>query len=242
MTGSQALVANLSALLMALTAAGLIARRRARLCRSFLAYLLVVTAGTLLAVWLPDPFFSPWFWIGKKAAYGILRSLIALEIMLLTFSALPRARRKAELTLALVLAAHLVVAWLPYTEPNGTTPPYPYLTALGIAAPQGGAASLWLFVAVMLIAVWHHAPVHPFHRQLLLTYTLYLGLETWLLGLVGMAGSSTAEYQAAYAYLAALDPLAFAVTAGFWTWAAWRLEPATALSPAVASRLQPWAA
>lgn len=237
MTSSQALVANLSALLMALTAAGLVVRQRARLCWSFLAYLLVVIVGTLLAVWVPDPFFSQGFWIGKKAIYGLLRSLVALEIVLLTFSGLPRARRRAELMLALVLAVHLVVGMLP-----SAAPAYPYLTALGVTAPRGGAASLWLFVAVILIAVWHRAPVHSFHRSLLLTFTLYLGTETWLLGLVGMAGASRPAYQAAYAYLEALDPLAFAVTAGFWTWAAWRLERATALSPAVASRLQPWAA
>jgi hypothetical protein len=237
MTSSQALVANLSALLMALTAAGLLLRRRARLCRSFLAYLLIVTVGTLLAVWIPDPFFTQWFWIGKKAVYAVARSLIALEIVLLTFSGLPRARRRAEFLLGLVLAAHLVVAWLP-----GSAPAYPYLTALGVVAPRGGAASLWLFVAAMLIAAWHRAPVHAFHRQLLLTFTLYLGTETWLLGLIGVAADSRPAYLAAYSYLEALDPLAFAVTAGFWTWAAWRAEPVTALSPAVATRLQPWAA
>lgn len=237
MTSSQALVANLSALLMALTAAGLMLRRRARLCRSFLAYLLIVIAGTLLAVWIPDPFFTQWFWIGKKAVYGVVRSLMALEIVLLTFSGLPRARRRAELLLGLVLAAHLFVAWLP-----GSAAAYPYLTALGIAAPRGGAASLWLFVAVMVIAAFYRAPVHPFHRKLLLTFTLYLGTETWLLGLVGMAAESRPAYLSAYAYLEALDPLAFAVTAGFWAWAAWRAETAPALSPAVATRLQPWAA
>ena len=237
MTASELLVANLGAALLLLAAAGLLVTRRARLCRSFLAYLLVVTAGSLLATWIPHVFFTQWFWIAKKGIYGIFRGLIALEVVLLTFSEMPRARRRAELLLGLVLAVHLGVALLP------KGPADPYLLALGVSAPQQDTASLWLFVAAMLIAMWHRAPVHPFHRGLLLTFTLYLGFETWLLGLLGLAGgSSRSAYLAAYSYVAAINPLAYALTAGFWTWSAWRAEPATSLSPAVASRLQPWAA
>jgi len=237
MTGSQVLVANLSAALMAAAAAGLLARRRARLCWSFLAYLLAMILGNQLAAWLPETFHSHWFWTAKMSVYGALRSLIALEIALLTFSALPRARLRAELVLALVLAVSAGVGMLATASVG-----YPYLAMLGLVAPRGSAASLWLFVAVLAVALWHRAPIHPFHRSLLLAFTLYLGTATGLLGLVGLAASSRPAYLAAYAYLEALDPLAFAVTAGFWTWAAWRREPATALSPAVASRLQPWAA
>ena len=237
MTVSQSLVANLSALLMAAAAAGLLARRRARLCWSFLAYLVALILGNQLTVWFPDTFHSPGFWIAKTVVYDALLSLIALEIALLAFSGLPRARLRAEMMLALILLVFLGIGMLPTTSVG-----YPYLAMLGLVAPRGTAACLWLFVAVMGIAVWHRAPMHPFHRALLLAFSLYLGMETWLLGLVGIAAASRPAYMAAYAYLEALDPLAFAVTAGFWAWAAWRREPKAVLSPAVAHRLQPWAA
>jgi hypothetical protein len=236
MTASQVLVGNLCAALMSLAVLGLLARRRARLCWTFLAYLLTLILGNCLTGWLPETFQTPWFWTVKTTVYAALRGLIALEIALLTFSGLPRARLRAELTLAAVLAVALGTTMLP-----GHVAGYPYLAMLGLVAPRGTAASLWLFLAVLAVAWWHRAPVHPFHRSLLVAFTLYLGTKTWLLGLVGMAAGSRPAYLSAYAYLEAIDPLAFAVTAGFWTWAAWRPEPERALSPAVARRLQPWA-
>jgi hypothetical protein len=172
----------------------------------------------------------------KRTVYNGLQALIALEIAILTFSGLPRARVRVELLLLVVLGVALIADLLP--QATG----YPYLAMLGFVAPRGVATSLWLFVSVLAAAAWYRAPVHPFHRSILLAFTLYLGLETFLLKLVGMAAASRPAYLAAHAYLEALDPLAFAVTAGFWTWTAWRAEPATALSPAVASRLQPWVA
>jgi hypothetical protein len=221
---------------MVLGVLGLLARRRARLCRSFFVYLLVLIVGNLLTNVFPERFHTHAFWTLKNAIYHALQALVALELALLTFSALPRARLRVELLLASVLVVALVAGLLPeFTS-------YPYLAVLGFVAPREEATSLWLFVAVLAAATWYRAPVHPFHRKILLAFTLYLGLETFLLKLVGMAAASRPAYLAAYAYLEALDPLAFAVTAGFWTWAAWRPEPVTALSPAVSSRLQPWAA
>ena len=235
MTGREVLVACLCAVLVAGTAAGLLVRGKARLCRSFFAYLLVVVATSQLAVWVPTPFFSWRFWILRQTTYDVLRALIALEIALLTFSDMPLARRRAEWVLGGVLVLALAVALLP------TQTGHPYLAALGVVAPRGTATSLWLFLGVLAVAFWYRAPVHPLHRSLLLSFTLYLGAATWLLGLVGLAAKSRPAYLAAHAYLSALEPLAFGVTAGFWAWAAWRTQPARALSPAVAERLQPWA-
>jgi hypothetical protein len=237
MTSSQFLVANLSAALMLLTATGLVVNRRVRLCRSFFVYLVVVSAGTLLAAWIQEVFYTQDFWTRKKTAYGLIRAAMAFEIALLTFIALPRARKRALVCLGLVMAS--LTAVMVTTADN---PENPYLKALGVTATHQDTASLWMFVAVMAVAVFHHAPMHPFHRRLLLTFTMYLAVETWLLGLVGVAGGSRPDALAAYAYLEALDPLAFAITTGFWTWGAWRAEGARELSPAVAARLQPWAA
>jgi hypothetical protein len=237
MTSSQLLVGNLSLALILMALTGLLTRRRARLCWTFLVYLLAMAVGNQLVFWRPDVFQTHGFWTAKATAYAVLRTLIALEIGLLTFSAMPRARRRAELVLGAVLVIALAVAVQPAVADG-----YTYLVMLGVVAPRLTATSLWLFAAVLGVAYWHRAPVHPFHRSLLLAFTLYLGAATWLLGVVGLAAASRPAYLAAYAYLEALEPLAFAVTAGFWTWAAWRPEPRVALSPAVAHRLQPWAA
>jgi hypothetical protein len=235
MTDSQLLVSALSATLVALTIGGLLARNRARLSWAFLFYLVAVFIGNRLSAWNPDRFQTPAFWILKTTAYQALQALVALEIALLTFSELPRARRRTEVFILLVLGTALVAALLPETSS------YPYLNVLGIAAPRGATTSLWLFVAVTLMAVRHRAPVHPFHRRLLLAFTVSLGIETLLLKLVGLAADSRPAYLAAYKYLEALDPLCFAMTAGFWAWSAWKAERPTGLGPRVAERLQPWA-
>jgi hypothetical protein len=235
MTDSQILVSTVSASLVALAAVGLVSRHRARLCWTFFFYLVVLVVGNRLPIWRPDTFHTPAFWTVKIAVYSAMQALIALEITLLTFSGLPRARRRAELSLGFVLCIALGATLLPESSS------YPYLTMLGVVAPRDSTTSLWLFVAVLVLAWRYRAPVHPFHRKLLLAFTAYLGTEVYLLKLVGLAASSRPEYLAAFRYLEVLDPLAFLATAAFWAWWAWRPEVPSVLGRVVAERLQPWA-
>lgn len=235
MTVSQILVSTLCAALMAVTAVGLVARRRARLCWTFFFYLVALVVGNRLDIWRPDTFHTWAGWTAKTAVYTAMQALIAVEIALLTFSGLPRARRRAELALGFVLCVALVVTLLPETSS------YPYLTMLGKVAPRGSTTSLWLFVAVLVMAGRHRAPLHPFHRKLLLSFAVYLGLETFLFKSLGLAGDSRPAYLAAYRYVEALDPLSVVLTAAFWAWSAWRPERPRVLGRAVAERLQPWA-
>jgi hypothetical protein len=230
-------VANSSAALLALAVIGLLRSGRARVCWSFLAYLVALFLGNQLTVHWSATFYTPWFWMVKDAVYVTLLALVPLEIALLTFSGLPRARRRALFAMVSILAVSLWIWLFPVDELG-----YPYLAAIGVLAPRRYAMALWLFLAVITVAFWSRAPLHPFHRSLLVSFTLFVGTETWLLGSVGLLAASRPAYVGTYAVFQALDPLACAVTAGFWCWAAWRPEPSRALSPVVAGRLQPWAA
>ncbi len=145
-----------------------------------------------------------------------------------TFSSFPRARYRLAMTLgAVALTTLLGVAW--GSRDAG------YLAVLGLLTPRGKAGTLWLFVVVVAFATWHRVPIHPFHRSLLIGFGVYLALYTGLLSLIGLRMEAWAG---AYAFLAALDPLAISATVGLWSYAAWR---PVREAPPIVRALHPWA-
>ena len=227
MRPDQMLVSHLAAALLALTVAGVLVRGRGRLCWSFLVYLSALLVGNRLTTWWPELFYTHDAWNIKSFAYAALLWAVAFEMALLTFVMAPRARRRALRVMGFVTVFAAVAAVVPSVEAT-------YLTVLGVLAPRGETAALWLFLVVFGLAAWHRLPLHPYHRAIVLGSTLYLTFDVVILVVLGARASS----QVAYSYLAALEPLAFAATVAFWAWAAWRpLE----VQRGVLSRLQPWA-
>src|SRR4030095_10655700 len=104
MRPDQLLIAHLTATLMGVAALGLMVRGRVRLCRSFLAYVLVNVACNRLIVHSPEQFHTWSFWTLKETAYTALKVAVACEIGWLAFRVLPRARHRAAVGLLVVLA------------------------------------------------------------------------------------------------------------------------------------------
>jgi len=96
MTSSQVLIAHAVKVLVLLTLAGIVARRRGRRCWSFLAYLItILVCNSLISLW-PDTLFVSWFWMLKQALYDCFRLAIAVELSYRTFQAFPGAQSTAR--------------------------------------------------------------------------------------------------------------------------------------------------
>lgn len=230
MGAGQIFVSDLVALLLVVTVAGILARGRARFCWSFLVYLVAVLVGNRLTTWWPARFYEPGFWALKSVVYQSLTVLVAVEVGLLTFDRAPRVRLRILGGMAVVATAAIAVAVWPTLWPSR-----PDLALLGVLAPRGNTIALWLFALVVGLAGWHRFPLHPYHRAILVGRTVYLTFDVIVLASLG----ARADSAVAYAFLSALDPLAFAAVASTWAWAAWR---PLALPGGAIAQLQPWAA
>lgn len=225
----RALIMNLGSLHLMVLLAGLLWHRRDRLCRSFFYYALAVFVGDRLIVTWPGRFDTAPFWLFKEALYWVLKLAIATEIGLLTFARLPRARHALSLLVAGLATVALLVQLLPASAKPGDE-----IAWVSVASPRGQASLLVLLLAVVLItAQYYRAPIHPFHRSLLVGFALYLVAYTVALTILREMGAP------GYRYFQALDATAYNATVGVWVWAAWRRAPE--LSPG-ARILQPWAA
>jgi hypothetical protein len=224
----RALVMNLGSLHLLVLIAGLAWHRRDRLCRSFLVYVIAVFLGDRLVVTWPDRFDTAPFWLFKEAVYWVLKLAVATEVGLLTFARLPRGRRLVAGVLAALAVLALLVQLLPAASRPGDA-----IAWVSVASPRGQAALVVVLLAVVLLAAQHYrAPIHPFHRSLLIGFGLYLIAYTAGLTMLREVGAP------AYRYFLALDSTAYNATVGVWVWAAWRRAPE--LSPG-ARILQPWA-
>jgi len=228
MDSHRAFVMNLGSVHLLVLLGGLLWHRRDRLCRSFFVYALAVFLGDRLIVTWPERFDTARFWLFKEALYWVLKLAVATEIGLLTFARLPRARNALSALVAGLAVAALLVQLVPAAAKPGDR-----MAWLSVASPRGQASLLVVLLAVVLTAAqYYRAPLHPFHRSLLVGFALYLIAYTAALTLLRELGAP------GYRYFLALDSTAYNATVGVWTWAAWRRAPE--LSPG-ARFLQPWA-
>ena len=217
---------TLGHVLLAAAILGLLVRGRARLCWSFLVYLTAVGIGDALTLMWPQRFWTQEWWIVFQATYAILRILVAMEIAFRAFSAFPRARFHALLLLVLVgsLTAFAVARPLPDA--------YVFRAVFERAEPLLYVGSLWAFVLILLTRTWYHIPLHPFHRDVLIAFVLYLGVQ---------AAVQAAADPAVDRLAAILLPALYGAAEGVWAWCAWRPTHQPAASPATMRALQPWA-
>jgi hypothetical protein len=228
-TSAQILVANLIALLLLVALVGLIVRGKARLWWSFTVLLIAALSGNVLTRLWP-PLLADWnFWAFRQALYSGLYMAMAIELALKLFSdRLPRARFKA---LLLASIASIVTAAVVSIVADGSS-----RTGMAAVIPTLRAGAVWLLALLLVLAVYYHLPIHAFHRVIIVGAALYHCTFVGLSALVGTAG-----WHMVGAFNA-LDPAFYATTVGLWAYAAWRPEPAPALTPATATLLQPWAA
>jgi hypothetical protein len=193
--------------------AGLLWRRRARLCWSFAAYALAILVGNSLASFWPAQFYTPSFWVLKQGVYDALKMAIALELAGRAFIAFPGAMRVARRVFLAVLALSTFVL-------TALTPPSSYLT-LWEWQPGIATAALWLLTATALLVVWYQVPVHEWQRAIMLGFAPYLLVFVTVLDLLRRHG-----WAALHAGTGLLDSAAYLALVTFWAWAAWRRDPA----------------
>jgi len=230
MTSWQVLIAHAVKVLVLLSLAGIVARHRARLCWSFVAYLsTIVVSNTLISVW-PDTFFVPSFYLLKQALYDCLRLAIAVELGYRTFQAFPGAQSTARRVLfALLIVTSLALIGVPSGLSGGS--PALYATALKEWEPRIMTGTIWLMNGVALLVIWYRVPIHAYHKAILLGFVPYLLIFTTLLRLLQIYDWDVLPI------IQSAEPAAFFVLTGWWAWAAW--QPSVEMSPVLVRKLQP---
>jgi hypothetical protein len=227
MTASQVLIAHVVKVLVLLTLAGIIARRRWRVCWSFTAYLAVILICNSLVSFWPERFYQPWFWIVRTGLYDALKVAIAVELAYRTFQAFPGAQATARRVLfLLVLVSSVLLMALPWDSSYGA--------ALFEWEPRILTATIWLLNALAVVVIWYRLPIHAYHKAILLGFVPYLLVFTILLRLLRHYGWDILPV------VQAAEPAAYMLLMGWWAWAAWEPESVPDVSPAVLQTLQPW--
>jgi len=224
----QLVVAHLAKVLMLATLVGILCRKRAHLCWSFVAYLLTsITYNSLVSFW-PDTFYTAWFWVLMHGLFDGLRVAVAVELGFRVFQAFPRAQATARRLLFVLLAVTcLALIGIPLTAT--------YHQVVLDWQPRILTGTIWIMNGLALLITWYRVPVHPYHKAILLGFVPYLLIFTTLLSLTKQWG-----WDFFGPYLQAADPVAFMLLTAFWALSAWQPETQPAASPAVVRLLQPW--
>jgi hypothetical protein len=213
--------------LLVVTAVGLLARGRARLCWSFFAYVVWVLVSHVLIGWWPERFWRLPVFIGNETVLFVLKAAIAIEIWRRTFTSLPRARNRV----GVFLAAAVLGAWLLELAPTGWED-NAFVWFVGVVNPRRQAAVLALLAIVGIAASWYRVPLHPLHRVILLGFAMYLAANT--------LGSSLVAWNAWYSRSLAVVVIGTSYIGAliWWVRTAWSRPGAP---HPVVTKLQPWA-
>jgi hypothetical protein len=229
MTASQVLIAHVVKILVLLTLAGIVARRRWASCWSFTSYLAVILVCNSLVSFWPDRFYQPGFWMVRTALYDALKVAIAVELAYRTFQAFPGARATVRRVLFFLLVASSVALMaLPWDATYGA--------ALFEWEPRVLTAIIWMLNALAVVVIWYRVPIHAYHKAILLGFVPYLLIFTILLRLLRHYGW---EIQPV---IQSAEPAAYMLLMAWWAWAAWEPEAVADVSPEVLRILQPWRA
>jgi hypothetical protein len=199
-----------------------------RACRTFPIYLAAVAVPGLVFVLFPSTF--TWnTWLAKETLQVGIKLAMAAELVFLVFAGLPRARRAAEIALAVVLAATLGLA----LRAGPGADAYDLAKRLLPLVNDGTAIA---YCGILLLAAWYRVPMHPLHRAILRGLAPYLlafsfalhALEAWGWDVRGDAAS----YANNVCYLALL---------GYWFMAVERAAQDDPLPAEVMRELRPWA-
>jgi hypothetical protein len=228
MSALQVLIAQSVGVLMMFTLAGILFRRRAHLCWSFVAYLLAALSyNALVTVW-PDTFYTQGFWMIMHGLFDALRVAIAVELGFRTFQAFPRAQATARRLLFILLSGTCVAL---ISIPLAAS----YNQVVFDWQPRVLTGTIWIMNGLALLITWYRVPVHPYHKAILLGFVPYLLIFTTLLSLTKQWG-----WDFFGPYLQAADPVAFMLLTAFWGVSAWRRDAQPDASPALVRLLQPW--
>jgi hypothetical protein len=197
-----------STLLLLTTLVGLVVRRQWRAWYSYVLYISVLPAFTLL--FLIDPrFYAGDVWMVQENLLNAIRFAMALEMAGRTFRAFPGARSTLNVVVTVVVFATLALA-LPSYDAN-----FDYRNFIGNLQPRLLNGSVWLFTAIAALILWYRLPVLPLRKAILLSYLPYLIFSTAFLNLLNEYGWPKA--------LQYLNQIVYLALVSFWAYAAWKL-------------------
>lgn len=226
----EVVLANVLVVLMATIIGGLLWRRRHRLCWSFTAYLVLAVVTNRLATWWPEAFYTQSFWTLKSAAFAVLLFLVALELAATVFRPFPGAFQTAR-GIFLVLAGITAVGalWAPAGVRGDD-----FWALVNHLQPRLRFGASWLFAALAGLVYWYRVPLHEFHRDLLVGFSIDAVVGAVLLTQLSSAGTFEEDFRRL-----ASQAVTIAV-ALFWARAAWRRETLPDVPLALVRELQPW--
>jgi hypothetical protein len=218
MNPDQVLVAHIVKAVGFFALAGILVRRRAHLCWTFVAYLVtVLVLNSLISFW-PEHFFNTWFWVLAHVLFTGLRMGIAVELTFRTFQAFPGAKVTARrLLFGLLLATSFALVASPDGIESANKGWYE-LVALDLQ-PRVLTGAIWLMNGLAILITWYRVPVHTYHKALLLGFVPYLLLFTVAMNLLKAFGGSVREY---VGYFKNAGYQALLV---YWAYTAWRPGP-----------------
>ena len=155
-------------ILIGVILAGLLVRRRAASCWSFVAYLAAVGLTDLLIVLWPQRFWRQDFWILKENVHNLLKLAMALELMVRIFQPFPSAYVAARRAVLLVVAGLGALIW--FALRHGTD----YIAVVGRLQPNVKDATVWLLAALGGYCLWYHLPLDSLHKAILIGLVPYL--------------------------------------------------------------------
>jgi hypothetical protein len=199
---------------------GILARRRYRICYTFLLYLGAVLLSDLLIIFWPDRFYVRSFWLLKEILNNALRFGVALELSFRTFRAFPGARSTARGIALLLLAVTLVtvVAVSGDGSPGTSSAPPSFEQIAGRIQPRLLNGTIWLFTAIAATILWYRLPVDSFHKAILIGFVPYLLIFTTGLNVL----DSYSWDQGLRIYINFAQVGAYYVLMTYWVWTAWR--------------------
>jgi hypothetical protein len=207
MTTSQVLVAHAVKILVLLTLAGIVARRRWSICWFFTPYLAVILLCNSLVSFWPQHFYQPWFYLFRTALYDALKLAIAIELAYRTFQAFPGTQATARRVLfVLVIASSAPLLAVPW-DLSGA--------ALSEWQPRILTMTIWVLVLTVVVIWRYRVPMYAYQKAILLGFVSYLLVFTILLRLLHPYGWDILPL------VQWAEPVAFLLLMGWWAWAAW---------------------
>lgn len=219
MSPHQLLIANLVRTAVFLIFVGLLVRRRASLCWSFVAFLGAVIVGNSMVSFWPERFYKAGFYIMKETVYNVLMLCVAAELTYRVFQAFPGALARARLVLAPIVATIAVGI---ISVPVGVD----YLDIVTRYHPQIQTGVIWLLSATAVLAVWYNIPLHRVHRALLLGFSSYLIIFVTTSNVLRSFG-----YERLRELINLVDAYAYLALVAWWAITAWRPDEAFMIAP-----------
>lgn len=194
-----------------ITVAGLLYRRRVRVCISFFLYIFAVAVFGAVVVGAPA-LYTPELWMVKQGIYDSLFLGIALELGHASFAGFRGIADRARFaTAALVLVSTVAIAFVVPTNAA-------YDGQLWTYEPNITVAAIWCLTSVALAIVWFQIPVTPLVRSILVGLVPILLIFTVYARLIASLGWTAIKA------LNLGNSLAYAIVAVYWAYAAWRRE------------------